>query len=62
MELSKQLIDELHLVGIIDKTTCDEVNLQKIIKYYFCKVHEIAVEQTVMANNKIRFNKPTYDE
>jgi len=61
MYKSQKLINDLNKAGVKIKL-CDEKKIQQIIRQYFCEIHKDAVEQTIMANNKIKFTEPQFND
>lgn len=55
--LSEQLMTEL---GLDKSKLCDQKKIQKIIRGYFIKVHESAVDATIIAKNKKNFSRPNF--
>lgn len=60
--LSEKLLDELYEDKNVMMTILDRNKAQKIIRNYFIRVHNEAVESTVMASNKSVYKKPNFTD
>jgi len=60
--LSDKLIDELYEDKNVMMTLCDRIKAKKIIRDYFIRVHNEAVESTVMASNKSVYVKSNFTD
>ncbi len=61
MYKSEKLLADLVEAKIIPKTFC-KTKAQLIIRQHFCELHNEAVLQTVIANNKKVFKHPIFDD
>jgi hypothetical protein len=60
--LSDQLIERMKADGHTHPKLCDEVALRKLIRGFFIRVHEDAVDSTLIAKNKKNFERPNFDD
>lgn len=60
--LSDQLINELYEDKNVMMTLCDRIKAQKIIRDYFIRVHNKAVEATEIAKNKREYITPNFHD
>ena len=65
MKKSEQLLKDLSDMGLIEKKKLNTDMSHKatsLIRLYGLSIHETAVEQTVMNNNKPNFVKPLFND
>jgi len=60
--LSDELIDSLEDDIDTKFKLCDKRKMQKTIRDYFIRVHNEAVESTIMASNKSVYVKPNFED
>lgn len=60
--LSDDLIDSLEDDTDTKFKLCDRRKMQKTIRDYFIRVHNEAVESTVIASNKPHYVKPNFED
>lgn len=60
--LSDKLLDQLNEDKDVMMTLVDREKAQKIIRDYFIRVHNEAVESEVMASNKKNYVKPNFTD
>ncbi len=60
--LSDHLIERMKADGYIKSNLCDEMALRKLIRGFFIRVHENAVDETIIAKNKKNFERPNFED